>query len=79
MSESPAAHIPASPGPYSNTGEVGPPGPAAVIQVQHGHFLITMNVQTTFKPSAVLPTIYALLPQAQLQSVAHNAFHWVCS
>jgi len=64
---SPAAHIPASPGPYSNGGEVGPAGPAAVLQVQHGHFLISMSVQTTFKPSAVLPTIYALLPQCQLQ------------
>jgi diaminopimelate decarboxylase len=42
-------------------------GPAAVIQLQHGHFLITMNVTTTFPPSAVLPTVYALLPGSQLQ------------
>lgn len=62
------AHIPASPGPYTSADQAGAAGPAAVIQLSHGHFLITMSVVTTFLPSAVLPTIYALLPQAQLQA-----------
>lgn len=59
-------HIPASPGPY-NTANENAVGPTAVLQLQHGHFMITMSVTTTFPPSAVLPTVYSLLPSSQLQ------------
>jgi len=42
------------------------PGPTAVVQLSHGHFCLTLTGTTTFPPTAVLPSIYALLPQSQL-------------